>query len=107
MHGEAFNFGPTSSKNLKVIDILKISKSIWPKIKWSIKNKKNFFENNLLQLNSNKAKKILDWKCVFTSKQAIKVTIDWYKKYSLKENILNVSKNQINQFKDKNSSEKY
>jgi CDP-glucose 4,6-dehydratase len=107
LHGEAFNFGPTSSKNLKVIDILKISKSIWPKIKWSIKNKKNFFENNLLQLNSNKAKKILDWKCVFTSKQAIKVTIDWYKKYSLKENILNVSKNQINQFKDKNSSEKY
>ena len=101
LHGEAFNFGPTQSKNLKVLDILKISKSIWSEIKWSVQSKKIFFENNLLQLNSNKAKKILKWKCMLTSKESINMTIDWYKKYSLKKNVLKLSQEQIKYFIEK------
>lgn len=98
LHGQAFNFGPSNDKNLKVIDILKISKSIWPQIKWEIDKKENFFENSLLQLNSNKAKKILKWKCHLTSRNSIKLTIDWYKQFFLKKNILNLSKEQIKYF---------
>ena len=98
LHGQAFNFGPSNDKNLKVIDILKISKSIWPQIKWKIDDKKKFFENSLLKLNSNKAKKILNWKCNLTSRDSIKLTIDWYKQFFLKKNILNISKKQIEYF---------
>ena len=101
LHGEAFNFGPSNSKNLRVLDILKISKSIWPEINWIIENNKNFFENNLLQLNSNKAKKILNWKCNLSSKDSIQMTIDWYKNYVLKRNVYNLSRKQILDFKER------
>ena len=101
LHGEAFNFGPSNSKNLRVLDILKISKSIWPEINWIIENKKIFFENNLLQLNSNKAKKILNWKCNLSSKDSIQMTIDWYKNYVLKRNVYNLSRKQILDFKER------
>ena len=63
--------------------------------------KENFFENSLLKLNSNKAKKILNWKCNLSSKDSIKLTIDWYKQFSLKKNILNLSKQQIEYFTTK------
>ncbi len=101
LHGEAFNFGPTNNKNLRVIDILNISKSIWPKISWIIDNKKKFFENNLLQLNSNKSKKILKWKCILTSKESVQMTIDWYKKFFQKQNVYELSTNQIKNFIEK------
>ena len=39
LHGEAFNFGPKSKKNYKVIDILKIIKLQWPQAKWKVKKK--------------------------------------------------------------------
>jgi CDP-glucose 4,6-dehydratase len=101
LHGEAFNFGPTNNKNLRVIDILKISKSIWPEINWLEDKNKKFFENNLLQLNSNKAKKILKWKCILSSKEAIDMTIDWYKKHFFKKDVLSLSKDQIKYFEGK------
>lgn len=101
LHGEVFNFGPTISKNLRVVDILKISKKIWPEIRWSIKKEKKFFENTLLQLNSNKAKKILKWKCLLTSEDTIALTIDWYRKYFFKKNIMSLSKQQIKYFENK------
>ena len=43
-------------------------------------NKKNIKlkESNLLQLNSLKAKKLLDWKCKLNLKQAIYYTAEWY-----------------------------
>ncbi len=101
LHGEAFNFGPTISKNLRVVDILKISKKIWPEIRWSIKKEKKFFENTLLQLNSNKAKKILKWKCLLTSEETVALTIDWYRKYFFKKDIMSLSKQQIKYFENK------
>ena len=42
---------------------------------------KIFKESKLLQLNSKKAKKKLNWKCLMNLKQTIKATINWYKKY--------------------------
>ena len=101
LHGEAFNFGPIGRKNLKVVDILKTSKLIWPEIKWKIEKKSLFFENNLLQLDSNKAHKILKWKCLLNSKETIKLTIEWYKNYFLKKNILDLSEKQIKYFENK------
>ena len=101
LHGESFNFGPSISKNLRVIDILKISKKIWPEIRWSVKKEKKFFENTLLQLNSNKAKKILKWKCLLTSEETVALTIEWYRKYFFKKNIMSLSKQQIKYFENK------
>ena len=58
-------------------------KKYWEKVKWSAikKNKKNFFESNLLKLNSNKAKNLLKWKCILSFSETIKLVTYWYKNY--------------------------
>ena len=43
LHGQAFNFGP-STKNYKVIQILKEMKKKWPQINWKVKKQKNFLK---------------------------------------------------------------
>ncbi len=82
LHGEAFNFGPETKKNYKVVDVLRNIKKSWPVADWKIKRNKNFFENVLLQLNSNKAKKIIKWRPVLKFEETIRLTIEWYKYYS-------------------------
>tara|TARA_B100001059_G_C17783531_1_gene555696 strand:- start:505 stop:1584 length:1080 start_codon:yes stop_codon:yes gene_type:complete len=88
IHGEAFNFGPSIKLNYRVLDILQNSKNIWPSIKWKIVNKSKFKENYLLNLNNQKAKKIINWQPVLNIKNTIKLTIDWYKDYSLNKKFI-------------------
>ena len=58
-------------------------KKYWKKVSWRViqKQKKSFFESNLLKLNSNKAKNILKWKCILSFPETIKMVTDWYKNY--------------------------
>lgn len=79
MNGEAFNFGPKIKKNYKVISVVKRMKFYWKKVKWKISIKKNFYESKLLQLNSSKAKKLLNWQCNLNLDKSISFTISWYK----------------------------
>ena len=97
LHGQAFNFGPRS-KNYKVIEILNLSKKFWPSIQWKIKKKKKlFFENTLLNLNSAKARRYLNWKPKLSFYNNIKSTILWYREYGKKKrNLINFSIDQIN-----------
>tara|TARA_B100001057_G_scaffold67099_1_gene60788 strand:+ start:363 stop:1436 length:1074 start_codon:yes stop_codon:yes gene_type:complete len=98
LHGEEFNFGPLN-KNYQVTEILNNIKKIWPSINWKIIKKKNFFENKLLNLNSNKAKNILEWKTRLNIYSNIKLTIEWYKFYLENKNKKKLLKNSINQIK--------
>ncbi len=95
LNGEAFNFGPDKN-NLKVIDVLNKMKLFWPKIGWKIKKQNKFKENNLLHLNSDKAKKILKWSTSLNFNNSIKFTVEWYKNYLNKNtNIYKYSLKQI------------
>ena len=85
-HGEAYNFGPAYNDRLKVIEVVKLMKKNWPKIKWKTSlQKSNFYESKLLFLNSNKAKKNLGWSCILNSKESIKLTSEWYKVFYSKD----------------------
>ncbi len=97
LHGEAFNFGP-ETKNYKVIEILNLIKKYYPNARWKIKkNRKGFFENSLLNLNSKKAKKLLNWKSKLNFNDNIKFTVEWYKEFSKKaKDIDKFTINQIN-----------
>ena len=96
-HGQAFNFGPQTNKNYSVIEVLKNVKKLWKISSWIIKKDKKFFENTLLQLNSEKAKKIIKWKPVLNFKDNIKLTVEWYKQYSMnKKSISKKTLEQIN-----------
>ena len=55
-----------------------------------------FYESNLLKLNSIKAKKKLNWKCILTFRETINLVITWYKAfYGKKLDMENVSIDQI------------
>ena len=71
-----------SKNGYTVVQLLKYIRVKLPKINWSIKKKsKKFKEAKLLRLNSNKARKILKWKCVLSFNQSIDMTLNWYENY--------------------------
>ena len=86
LHGEAFNFGPSNAKNYTVVSVVKLMKKNWKKISWQLdkKNKKFFYESNLLKLNCNKAKIKLKWKSILSFVETIDMVANWYKNYYLK-----------------------
>lgn len=100
----AWNFGPNSRNNLQVYNVANYGKKILKsKSKISIKKNK-FYESKHLALDSSKSAKYLKWRTLLNAKQAIRLTLDWYKFYynkSLKNKIIEFTFYQINQYKNK------
>ena len=86
MHGQSFNFGPSSKKNYSVLDVVKECKKNWHQVKWKITKTKytKKKESSLLKLNSKKSKKLLNWGSTLNFQETIKFTINWYKNYKFK-----------------------
>lgn len=83
LHGEAFNFGPPSSQNKSVIELIHEMKNYWSNVKYKdASDQKEFFkEASLLKLNCEKAEKELKWKPTLNFKETVKMTIEWYKNF--------------------------
>jgi CDP-glucose 4,6-dehydratase len=100
----AWNFGPNSKNNLKVYNVVNYGKRIL-KSKSKILIKKNkLYESEHLALNSEKSAKDLKWRTLLNAKQAIRLTLNWYKFYynkSLNKKIVDFTFDQINQYKNK------
>ena len=112
LHGEVFNFGPELSSNYSVLQVVKKMKKNWNKVSWkSIDPKKNnFYESSLLKLNSNKAKKIINWRCVLSFPETIEMVSDWYRNYDKNpKKIHNITASQIKKYENllKVRSKKY
>ena len=100
LNGQSFNFGPSGKKIHKVNNILQEIKREWKDFEWSgDKKQKTMNETNLLVLNCDKSKKILNWGLKMTFKKTIKLTIDWYKAFyekgKKKKNIRSLTEKQI------------
>ena len=94
---EGYNFGPQSESNLQVGDIVKLSHNYWEDIKVDFsKNTDEHHEANLLMLDCSKANKILNWRAVWGIDQTIGKTINWYKAYYQKSEV--VSLNDLNDY---------
>jgi len=75
-----WNFGPEVQDTKTVEDIIDIGKKI--KIVGEVVYEENsLIEAQNLKLNISKAKNQLDFKPIWNSKQAIKITFEWYKSY--------------------------
>lgn len=103
--GESFNFGPKNLNHINTKTLIKklnkFSTQLVPEnFFYDIKTKKNinFKESTLLQLNSNKALKKLNWKCLLSIDQTLKYTADWYLMFNKQKNILNFTQNQIGDY---------
>ena len=75
---EGWNFGPDSSNNLTVLQLIKKTMDFWEEIKFTVTENEHPLESGLLMLDSSKAKKSLNWQPVWEIEPTIKSTVDWY-----------------------------
>jgi len=79
-YAEAWNFGPTDSKIIKVKDILKIFKNDFKELEYVL-DKKPYYEAEFLKLDSSKAQLKLNWQSLWDIDVSLEKTCDWYKEY--------------------------
>ncbi len=101
LNGQAFNFGPNTTKDYSVLKLLITMKKYWNDIKYKIKKSKKFKESKLLKLNCRKAKKLLGWENILNFDENIKLTAEWYQLFYSKKrvNIKDLSLKQIEEYK--------
>ena len=88
LNGSSFNFSNNNIKNITVRNFMTKFKKNWKNSRWKISNKKIFHENNLLQLNNTKSKKLLKWKNKMTLNQTVELTSKWYLQFYKNKKIL-------------------
>lgn len=92
---EGFNFGPNQESVLTVADVAKRVVENYGKGEVIVHKKDDLHEANLLMLDIEKARKVLNWKPVYSADEAIKNTVEWYKKFYNNEKMLEFSIEQI------------
>ena len=89
-----WNFGPNKSSFVKVIIVLNKIKMI-KKINFYINKKQNFFETNILKLNSSKSKRFLNWKPRWGLNISINNVIEWNDLYKKNKDAKKICEDQI------------
>ncbi|MEI8377521.1 MAG: CDP-glucose 4,6-dehydratase [bacterium] len=99
---EGFNFGPYDESVLTVAEVAKQVVENYEKGEVVVQKRDALHEANLLMLNIDKVQKLLGWKPVFSAKEAIKTTVDWYKEfYNGNLNMLEFTFGQIEAYQEK------
>jgi CDP-glucose 4,6-dehydratase len=101
--GYCWNFGPEKLNNKSVGYVVNlINKEFNNSVKVIKKNNnsKKYHESKSLMLNSEKAKKTLNWKTRYDLNKSIKLISYWYKNFLMKRSVLKICQEQIlNYFK--------
>ena len=105
LHGEAFNFGPSSDQNYTVEDLLIELSKYWDlkdvKDAYKVNENKHFHEAKLLKLNCDKAFLSFNWQANLDFKETIKFTSEWYYDfYKTDKKILNKTLEQITEYEN-------
>jgi CDP-glucose 4,6-dehydratase len=95
----SWNFGPSKKQNMKVIELAQLIKNKMGSNSLIIKNKNlEFIESKYLNINSHKSYKRLNWKPRLSINQSVELTIDWYKAFKLKKNLIKLTTHQIKSY---------
>ena len=98
-HGQAYNFGPSSSQNYPVSKLINEMSKYWDQIKWNdvSNNKEHVHEAGLLKLNCDKVLMDLDWRSALDFEETVRLTAEWYKAYyqNKKESMYDFTVSQI------------
>lgn len=83
LHGEPFNFGPSSHVNQTVLQLVQKMALHWENVKWVDASQPGvrLHESNLLKLNCDKALFQLSWEAVLDFSDTVKMTAEWYRSY--------------------------
>lgn len=93
-----WNFGPNEESFLTVEEILKKALAIMKKGSYVVEKDDKKHETTLLKLDINKAKNILKWRPIFDIDTALNLTFNWYKSFYNKENVVDLTNQQIRSF---------
>jgi CDP-glucose 4,6-dehydratase len=99
---QAYNFGPQLSDALPVEEMLKLAIQSWGKGEYIVEQIDGQpHEAGLLKLDISKAIVELNWLPKMNAKQAVSMTMDWYREFAMnKETIFEFTAFQINTFLD-------
>ena len=104
-YAQGFNFGPRDEDNLSVLEVTQKVVDYYGKGEIIVNKKDDLHEANILTLDIEKAKNILGWVPTYSVDEAIKETVEWYKKFYQESeqncDMLDFTMNQINQFQNK------
>jgi CDP-4-dehydro-6-deoxyglucose reductase, E1 len=93
-----WNFGPGENNFITVEEMVKKGIDALKKGDYFSKENLEKHETKILKLDSSKAKSGLNWKPSLNISQTINWTFEWYKRYYNKENIIDFTNSQINDF---------
>jgi CDP-glucose 4,6-dehydratase len=86
----AWNIGPDTSDNRRVIEVLQAMKTHWPEMAWNMKTAPQPHEANLLYLDSSRAKSVLGWQPVWNLATALEKTAVWYRTFTESQRALSL-----------------
>ena len=94
----SWNFGPDENKIFSVKTILDKIRTKWELETFIEFETSDIYEENKLVLNSDKAKKNLNWQPKMNIDLAIDWIVEWYKAYHENKDIRKISENQIEKY---------
>jgi len=94
----AWNFGPNAKNFLSVEKLLGKTLGILGMGSYSVKKDAGKFEEDVLRLNSDKARRLLNWRASFDIDKALRMTLDWYRGFYNGENVIHITDQQIKSF---------
>jgi len=107
-HGQAYNFGPSSSQNYPVGDLIREMSKYWEQVQWKDASEENspVYEAGLLKLNCDKALFDLNWLPSLQFEETVKMTVEWYKVFYEKfdNSMYDFSVEQISEYIDYSKS---
>jgi CDP-glucose 4,6-dehydratase len=95
-HGDAWNFGPDSSEAISVEWVVRELAAAWGgNPEWQVDDLAHPHEAQTLMLDWSKALSSLGWHPAIPLKQALRLTVDWYRRWSAGEDAREITIEQI------------
>jgi len=94
----AWNFGPKEKNYLTVRRLTEKTLKILKRGSYTIKRDYTKHEAKIIRLDISKAKKLLGWSPIFDLDRTLKLTLDWYRSFYNKEDIVWITNQQIELF---------
>ncbi len=97
---DCYNVGPKESDCIKTSVLVDEFCRLWGNgVKWNVEPEENpVYESGLLKLNCSKLQKRLDWSPKWNINEALLRTVDWYKHWLNKSNVIELTDLQIKEF---------
>ncbi|MEO0490428.1 MAG: CDP-glucose 4,6-dehydratase [Cyanobacteria bacterium P01_A01_bin.123] len=83
LHGEPFNFGPSTHESHSVLELVEKMATHWQQVRWQDVSNAALgpYESGLLKLNCDKALFHLRWQALLNFTETVRFTAEWYRTY--------------------------